>query len=60
MDKGRDFAIRRGKLELERDNKYSNGIAGLFENAGYRVKTEKRVESSFKEVTPVAPVKKRL
>ena len=54
MDKGRDFVIRRGKLELERDDKYSKGIEGIFERAGYKTKAqEKKEESIFKEITPI-------
>lgn len=54
MDKGRDFAIRRGKLELERDDKYSKGIEGIFERAGYKAKPQpKREEEKFEEVTPI-------
>lgn len=54
MDKGRDFAIRRGKLELERDDKYSKGIEGIFERAGYKAKLQpKREEEKFEEVTPI-------
>ena len=54
MDKGRDFVIRRGKLELERDDKYSKGIEGIFERAGYKTKAqEKKEESIFKEIIPI-------
>lgn len=60
MDKGRDFAIRRGKLELERDDKYSKGISGIFEKSGYRAKEKitqqiptSPKEDNIREVTPI-------
>lgn len=54
MDKGRDFAIRRGKLELERDDKYSKGIEGIFERAGYRAESSpKNKQQTFEEVSPI-------
>ena len=53
MDKGRDFVIRRGKLELERDDKYSKGIEGIFERAGYKTKVQEKKEEIFEEVTPI-------
>lgn len=53
LDKGRDFVIRKGKLELERDDKYSNGIAGVFEKAGYKTKSDEAKENSFKEVDQI-------
>lgn len=49
MDKGRAFAIRRGKLELERDDKYSKGIAGVFEKAGYKSKKIENINNNLKE-----------
>ncbi len=49
MDKGRAFAIRRGKLELERDDKYSKGIAGVFEKAGYKNKKIENTNNNLKE-----------
>ena len=52
MDKGRDFVMRRGRIELERDEKYSKGISGIFEKSGYKVvDTEEKVE--FKEITNI-------
>lgn len=52
MDKGRDFVMRRGRIELERDDKYSKGISGIFEKSGYKVvDTEEKVE--FKEITNI-------
>lgn len=53
MDKGRDFVIRRGKLELERDDKYSKGIEGIFERAGYKTKVQEKKEEIFEEITPI-------
>ena len=49
MDKGRAFAIRRGKLELERDDKISKGIAGVFEKAGYKSKKIENTNNNLKE-----------
>ncbi len=56
MDKGRSFAIRKGKLELERDDKYSRGISGIFEKSGYKTKEENKIVERIIEV--VDPIKK--
>lgn len=49
-DKGRDFVLRKGKIELERDDKYFKGIAGIFEKNGYKVTNINTVtESEWRE-----------
>ncbi|MGY0395242.1 transglycosylase domain-containing protein [Fusobacterium sp. SYSU M8A802] len=64
VNNGRDFAIRRGKLQLENSEKYSKGISGVFERAGYSNRNSSQTEvkkeenslngnSNFKEVTPI-------
>ena len=35
VDKGRNFVVRRGRVEIESDSKYSKGIQGVCENMGF-------------------------
>lgn len=48
MDKGRDFVIRSGKLQVERDDKYLKGIEGVLG------KLIPMSTNSNKEVTPIS------
>lgn len=55
LDKGRDFAIRKGKLELENDSKYANGIEGVFRRSGYKTVNKSNSEK-FEEVKTIEPI----
>ncbi len=44
VDKGRNFVVRRGKVEVERADKYSGGIQGIFE--GNRGNSNQQIQNT--------------
>lgn len=44
VDKGRNFVVRRGKVEIERADKYSGGIQGIFE--GNRGNSNQQIQNT--------------